>query len=75
MGMFIISGAVVGGLLSLLLNITVATGAISGAIVGGIVGTWYKHKSSAESKQDQDSQIMQLREEELDIKKRTCANR
>ncbi|MCM3490703.1 YsnF/AvaK domain-containing protein [Alkalihalophilus marmarensis] len=69
MGMFIISGAVVGGLLSLLLNITVGTGAISGAIVGGIVGTWYKKKSSAESKQVSDSQTMLLREEEMDIKK------
>ncbi|MDV2686101.1 YsnF/AvaK domain-containing protein [Alkalihalophilus lindianensis] len=67
MGKFILIGAVIGSLVGMLMNITMATGIIVGAIIGGIIGTWTKKNQSSEASNNHET--MQLREEELDIKK------
>ncbi|WP_368505305.1 YsnF/AvaK domain-containing protein [Alkalihalophilus sp. As8PL] len=68
MGKFILIGAVIGSLVGMLMNITMATGIIAGVIIGAIIGTWTKKNHSSEASDDHQT-TMQLKEEELDIKK------
>ncbi|WP_078428012.1 YsnF/AvaK domain-containing protein [Alkalihalobacterium alkalinitrilicum] len=71
MGKSILIGVIMGGLISWLLGFTIFTGIIIGAIVGGMLYTILakKNQTAEETQNKFDDNTLQLREEELDIKK------
>lgn len=69
MGKYILSGAVVGGILSWVMNFSIVLGLALGAIIAGISYS-VRFKTNRTSETNEPSkQMIQLREEQLDIKK------
>lgn len=71
MGKFILIGAVIGSLLSLVIDFSVLAGLVLGAIAGGIIKAIYARRTIKDIKRTNEpaDQTMRLREEQLDIKK------
>ncbi|WP_227937396.1 YsnF/AvaK domain-containing protein [Alkalihalobacillus deserti] len=69
MGRYILIGAVIGSILSWVMNISIVTGLVLGAFVAAICYTIYSKRNIAEGTNDSLEQTIQLREEQVDIKK------
>jgi uncharacterized protein (TIGR02271 family) len=68
MGKIILIGAIVGGFIGWLLNVSILIGIVLGVFIGGISFVLFRPRSS-EDKSEPAEHTMQLREEQLDIKK------
>lgn len=69
MGTYIIIGAIIGSIIGWVTGFTVITGIIIGAIAGGISYTMYASRKVNNPTNEKKEQTLQLREEQLDIKK------
>ncbi|WP_216830677.1 YsnF/AvaK domain-containing protein [Alkalihalobacterium elongatum] len=67
MGKSVLIGAIIGSVIGWVMGFAIFTGIIVGAIVGGVIYSLFSRRTTKAS--DAEEQMVQLREEELDIKK------
>ncbi|MFC0559455.1 YsnF/AvaK domain-containing protein [Halalkalibacter alkalisediminis] len=69
MGKFIFIGAIIGSILGWLMDFSILAGLVLGAIAGGVSYALFSRRNIEKSTDESEVQSLQLKEEQLDIKK------